>query len=284
MIFSLFRRIKRSYKQVYRFVIMNNATFEEKVVLRLTPRLIFILFTALIVLLITLTISLIAFTPLREYIPSYGNEQSNHKITLLQTKADSIGKLIAEITTYGEDIKTVLTDGRFKDDTIDLNQKADVPVAKGEFAFSEYDSVLMQIEGRKTDKRLKNIPAYIKQKDRTPPPDLFFAPVDGGIIMQKYNPGSRGITIARTKENSVFASLAGRVIYSDYNLNTGTCIIILHPGNIITIYQQAGKSRVEVGDYVKPKQIISTLNSDDPMMFELWINGSFVNPEEYILF
>ena len=280
---TFFKRIKRSYKRVYRFVIMDNTTFEEKVVLRFTPRLLLILFSAFIILLIALTISLILFTPLREYIPSYGNDQNTTKLMLLRSKTDSIHKLLAEITIYERDIKNVLTDGHFLNDTIDLNQKADEPRIKSEFAFSEYDSILMRMEGKQTEKRLKNIPAYIKQKDHTPPPDLFFAPLNG-IVLQSYNSYSRGIEIAGTKGSSVFASLSGRVIYSDYNLNTGACIVILHPGNIITVYQQTGKPNVVTGDYVKPKQVISTLDSDAPLTFELWINGDFVNPEEYILF
>jgi len=281
VIHSFYKKIKQSYKQVYRFVIMNNTTFEEKIVLRLTPRLFFILFTSLIISLIFLTISLVAFTPLREYIPGYGSEQNNLKMILLQAKTDSITKLINEITTYEYNVRTILTKGCFKDDTIDLNQKADAPVEKGKFAFSEYDSILMQIERKKTDKLPKHISARIKKEYK--PPDLFFAPVNG-IIQQKFNPNSRGVQIACAKESLVFAALAGRVIYRDYNLKTGTCIIILHPGNIITVYQQAGKPRVEVGDFVKPKQVIAHIEEDALMTFELWINGDFVNPEKYILF
>jgi septal ring factor EnvC (AmiA/AmiB activator) len=261
---------------------MDNTTFKEKVVLRLTPRLIVILFTTLIISLIALTISLVAFTPLREYIPGYGSEQNNHKLILLQAKTDAINKVLAEITAYEQDVKTVLTAGTFKDDTIDLKQKADVPTEKARFAFSEYDSILMQVEGKKTDKLPKNILTHITQKNRKPS-DLFFAPVNG-VILQAYNSEVKGIKISCTKDSSVFAPLEGTVIYMDYNLKTGACIVIHHQGNIITTYQQAGRPKVEAGDFVKPKQIISTLQADTPLTFKLWLNGDYVNPEEYILF
>jgi len=259
---------------------MDDATFKEKIVFRLTPRLLIILFISLIIALIVLTISLVAFTPLREYIPGYGSEQNNQKMMLLQAKTDSINKLIAEITTYGHDIKTVLTDGVFKDDSINLNQKADAPLEKGKFAFSEYDSILLQMEQKKTEALPKNI--YIKQKDRKRP-DLFFAPVDG-IIQQKYNSDLKGVSISAASGSYVWASLAGTVVYTDYNLKTGACIVIIHQSNIITVYQQAGKPSVVAGDYVKPKQIISIIDADVPMTFKLWMNGDFVNPEEYIAF
>ena len=261
---------------------MDNATFQEKIVLRLTPRLLVILFVSVIIVLITLSISLVAFTPLREYIPGYGSEQNNQKMMLLQAKTDSINKLIAEITVYGQDIKAVLTDGTFKDDTMDLTSKTDVQIEKGKFAFSEYDTILMQMERKKTDRLPKNISTYIKQKDRKQP-DLFFAPVEGAIL-QTYHSDLKGISISVAKGSYVLAPLAGTVVYVDYNLKTGTCIVINHPSNIITVYQQAGRPSVDAGDYVKPKQIISTLDADVPLTFKLWMNGDFVNPQEYIDF
>jgi len=280
MFFSIFKQIKKRYRQLYRFVIMDDATFEEKVVFRLTPRLFAVIFTSLIILLIILTISLVAFTPLREYIPGYDSEQNDKKIMQLQAKTDSLDKLLTSITAYGLDVKTILTEGYFKSDTIDLKQKADAPMKKSEFAFSEYDSILMQVNVAQSIS--KNIPARIKQQANKPP-DLFYVPAKG-TINQQYTHESKGIKISTSKESSVFASLAGMVIYVGYGFDKGTTLVLYHPDNILTVYQQAGKSTVRVGDYVKPKQVISIIDSDLPLEFALWINGNFVNPQEYILF
>jgi len=277
---SIFNRVKKQYKRLYRFVIMDDATFEEKVVFRLTPRLFGILSVSLTILLIILTIMLIAFTPLREYIPGYGSEQSNHKMFLLQTKTDSLTKLISEIKTYEQDIKTVLTGGFFKDDTVDNTQETSIVTGKKEFAFSEYDTVLMQV---KTDKEVnlsKNNSANIKNDNDSP--DLLFAPVLG-TIQQQYTSELRAIKILSARGNAVFASLAGTVIYVDYNLKSGTCIMMLHSNNIVTVYQNAGSPIVNVGDYVKSKQMIAMLDSE-VLTFALWVNGSAVNPEKYIVF
>ena len=281
MDFSIFKRIKQRYRQLYRFVIMDDATFQEKVVFRLTPRLFAILFVSLTVLLIVLTITLVAFTPLREYIPGYGSEHHTQKIAFLQSKTDSLDKLIAEITVYERDLKTLLTGGKFKDDTLNLTQKEDVAAGKDKFAFSEYDSVLMQVKTNRANVLPKTNSIHIKQTENKRP-DLFFVPVNG-TIQQRYSSEFKGVKISCAKGSDVFASLAGTVIYVGYGLKTGTCIVILHPGNIVTVYQRAGKSAVRTGDYVKPKQVISTTDSDI-LLFELWINGIAVKPEEYILF
>ena len=277
---TIFKRIKQKYKRLYRFVIMDDATFEEKVVFRLTPRLFGILSVSLTILLIILTIALIAFTPLREYIPGYGSEQSNQKMVLLQSKTDSLTKLISEIKTYEQDIKTVLTGGIFKDDTMNTAQETNVATGKKEFAFSEYDTVLMQAKADKEVNLPKNRSTHIKKENSHP--DLFFAPVSGAV-QQQYTSELREIKILSAKGNPVFASLAGSVIFVDYNLKSGTCIVMLHPSNIVTVYQNAGKPAVSVGDYVKAKQMIAMLDGE-VLTFALWINGSAVNPEKYIVF
>jgi murein DD-endopeptidase MepM/ murein hydrolase activator NlpD len=272
---------KQRLRQAYRFVIMDDTTFEEKVVFRLTPRLVATLSFSAIVLLIALTIALVAFTPLREYIPGYGNEQNLQKMVHLQAQIDSMHRLIASISTYEQNVKKIFTNGVFEEDSTDLYFKTTTTTEKNAFAFSEFDSILLEAEVKKAA-LAKNMVTHIKQKEQNRS-DLFFPPVKG-VVQQKYTLESKGIKLACKKGTPVFAPTAGMVIYTRYTSETGTCIILLHPNNIVTIYQQAGKTSLQTGDYVKPKQIISTIDSETSLVFELWINGSFVNPEEYILF
>jgi murein DD-endopeptidase MepM/ murein hydrolase activator NlpD len=260
---------------------MDDTTFEEKVVFRLTPSLLFYSFVTIIVLFIILTISLVAFTPLREYIPGYGSEQNMKKMIQLKTQTDSLQKMIADITTYEQSVKTILANGNFKDDTVDFVPQTPVAEGKGTFAFSEYDSILIQTEISKAA-NLKKKTTHVKQKEYRRP-SLFFTPVKG-VVQQKYTTDLKGIKIACAKEASVFTPLSGTVIYVGCTLESGTCILILHPENIVTIYQNVGRPTVQTGDYVKPKQLIAVINSEIPLTFGLWINGGFVNPEEYIAF
>jgi len=260
---------------------MDDTTFEERVVFRLTPRSFFYFVVTTIVLLVTVTISLVAFTPLREYIPGYGSEQNRQKMIELKMRADSLQKMIVEITTYEQHVKKIFTNSRFTDDSIDFVPKTDILDGKGDFAFSEYDSILMVVEIAKAAQFPRKT-THIKQKEHKRS-DLFFTPVKGSV-QQKYTAELKGIKISSAKETAVFAPLDGTVIYVGYTLESGTCMVILHPDNIVTVYQQAGKPAVQTGDCVKSKQLIATTNSDMPLLFGLWINGGFVNPEEYIMF
>ena len=260
-------------------MVINDTTFEEKVVFRLTPRLFATFFISVSILLIILTISLVAFTPLREYIPGYGSEGNRQSVILLKTQTDSLQKLIADIASYEQNVKSILTNNRLND-TMDLQQETDLLTKQKDFAFSEYDSILMQMEIKKAAAAKKNITIKPKENKKA---DLFYAPVDG-IIQQKFTNDLKGVKLSCTKGSPVFASLAGTVIHVSYGFDIGTCIIILHPANIVTVYQQVGKPTVQEGDFVKARQVISTMDFGESLTFELWINGGFVNPEDYILF
>ncbi|HMT28591.1 MAG TPA: M23 family peptidase, partial [Bacteroidia bacterium] len=61
------KKIYRKLSNKYRLVIMNDATFEEKVSITLSPLNVFVFAGTIIISLITFTIYIIAFTPLREY-------------------------------------------------------------------------------------------------------------------------------------------------------------------------------------------------------------------------
>jgi len=139
-----FSKFRQRFRHTYRFVMMDDTTFEEKVVFRLTPRQFFYSFVTIVVLLIIISISLVAFTPLREYIPGYGSEQNRKKMIRLQNQADSLQKTIKEITIYEENVRIILSGGSVKDDTVDIIPETDISERKGKFAFSEYDSILMK--------------------------------------------------------------------------------------------------------------------------------------------
>ena len=79
-------------KNKYRLVIMNDETLEERLTFRLSRLNVFVVLGTLTIILIILTTILIAFTPLREYIPGYTNVGLQKKLYELQIKTDSIEK------------------------------------------------------------------------------------------------------------------------------------------------------------------------------------------------
>ena len=73
-----------------RLVILNEDTFEEIFSLRLTLMNVFVVASIGAILIITFTTYIIAFTPLREYIPGYASTKLRQEATELALKSDSL--------------------------------------------------------------------------------------------------------------------------------------------------------------------------------------------------
>ena len=90
-------------------VIINEETFEEQFSLKLSILNVFILGSIGAIFLISVTSYLIAFTPLREYIPGYSSTQLKQDALLLGIKADSLEFQLNKNDEYIKSVKKVLT-------------------------------------------------------------------------------------------------------------------------------------------------------------------------------
>jgi len=91
-----------------RLVILNEDSFEEIFSFRLTLMNVFVSATLGTILIIIITTFIIAFTPLREYIPGYTSTKLKKEATELALKSDSLAFAIKKNEIYLESIKKVL--------------------------------------------------------------------------------------------------------------------------------------------------------------------------------
>ena len=92
----------------YRLVVMNDDTFEERFSLRQTPLGFLILIAVITIILITLVVSLVAFTPIREYIPGYADVSMQKELVKLNYKTDSLEKSILMKQRYMDNVAMIL--------------------------------------------------------------------------------------------------------------------------------------------------------------------------------
>jgi hypothetical protein len=105
----------------YRLVITNDDTYDEILALRLSRKSVYLTFSISFILLVGLTIALIAFTPLKYYIPGYGTKESRTALQLLKIRTDSLEQSIHYKEQYLEGLKKVLSEGNSNQlDTIPL--------------------------------------------------------------------------------------------------------------------------------------------------------------------
>jgi murein DD-endopeptidase MepM/ murein hydrolase activator NlpD len=285
------KRLKRKHikKRLFtknRLVILNEDSFEEIFSLRLTLMNVFVAGTIGAVLLILITTYIIAFTPLREYIPGYASSKLKRDATELALKSDSLTKAIRKNEAYFHSIKKILTgDLEFAHLSKDSILAADTkPVDETEISPSEAD-LKLRTEVAHEDKY------NLFEKAQSKVSVVLFAPVKG-MVTEKYNTRSKhySVDIAVPKDTPIKAILAGNVVFADWTPSTGNVIIVRHNNGFISVYKHAASLTKISGDIVKTGEVIALAGSTGQestgvhLHFELWKDGYPVDPENFIEF
>ncbi|HEY8688315.1 MAG TPA: hypothetical protein VIM07_03705 [Chitinophagaceae bacterium] len=113
----------RRLRNRYRLVVMNEDTYEEIVAFKLSRISVYIALSTLFIVLVGLTVALIAFTPLKLYIPGFGDAKQAKEFQRLKVKADSIERTLLYKQQYIDNIQTILKGEVIKQDTTKLKLK-----------------------------------------------------------------------------------------------------------------------------------------------------------------
>lgn len=101
---STFKRLRNRY----RLVVMNDDTYEEVVTFKLSRLSVYILMSAIFVILVGLTVALIVFTPLKYYIPGYDELKIGREYRQLKYRTDSLEQQVNYQARYIDGLKKVL--------------------------------------------------------------------------------------------------------------------------------------------------------------------------------
>ena len=279
------RKIKKKLLHKYRLVVLNEATFEERFSFKLNRLNVFVFSTVFAVFLIVITTILIAFTPLREYIPGYSSTALKKRAVNLTYKTDSLERALDINLQYLASIKKVLT-GDVK--TVDFNRDSILEAAQNDaegidFIPSKEDSILRELVFQED----KYNPLTANEEVNF----VLFPPVKG-TISENYNPESKhfAVDIVTIKNSPVKATADGTIIFADWTTNTGHVIILKHNNNLISVYKHNASLNKEQGDLVKAGEVIATVGNSGELTtgphlhFELWSDGYPINPTNFIDF
>ena len=92
----------------YRLVVMNDDTYEEVVTFKLSRLSVYVFLSTVFVLLTGLTVALIVFTPLKLYIPGYGDLNNTKELRELKIRTDSLEQEMRYRDQYFQNLKNVL--------------------------------------------------------------------------------------------------------------------------------------------------------------------------------
>jgi murein DD-endopeptidase MepM/ murein hydrolase activator NlpD len=291
---------KRSFwqqlKNKYRLVIMNDKTYQELASFRLSRLNIFIALSTLSVSLIIITVMIIIATPIKEYIPGYGDVSSRNEIIQLRLKSDSLVQLAEATDKYLQNINNIIN-GNISETKPEQAVKSDnnnydnINLESN----SPDDAALRNTEEKKEKFLIKNKSGNSnlgEVKSGTKISEFyFFAPIKG-TITSLFNPSAShfGVDVVAAKNEPIKAVLDGVVVISDWTLENGYTIAIQHANGIVTNYKHSSVLYKKVGNFVKAGDVIALvgntgeLSKGTHLHFELWYNGIAVNPKDFINF
>jgi len=275
----------------YKLIIRRQDTYEERVSLQLSRMNVIIYAGAFAILMIVLTSLLIAYTPLKEYIPGQTEMETRRRLYELQKKTDSLERAFEQKSMFIENIRTVLRGGTHPDNPEVVRQDS-VDYQQIELKRSQADSALREkIEKQKGEYSLTGYQSEPVPTGSSMLFNNFFTPLSG-IVTNRFKPsdGHYGIDIVADSDEAIKAVLEGSVILSNWTSETGHVIALQHHGNYISVYKHNSVLLKEQGEHVRAGEAISIvgesgeLSTGPHLHFELWYKGRPVNPENYILF
>lgn len=274
----------------YRLLIRDDETYEEKLSLRLSRLIVFVLFGSVSILLVFLTTYIIAFTPLREYIPGYTDVSLRKNVYDLHMKTDSLENILAKNERYLENLRKILSGEEPEEPRYEKSDTAKRQYSDITLMHSKADSALrIEFENRSRTYSITGTEEIIPS--RTPKGMLFFTPLKG-FVTNEFKPSENhyGIDIVAAQNEVVKATMDGIVVFASWTIETGHVIVIQHDQNYVSIYRHNSVLLKKEGTQVRAGEPIAIVGESGDfttgphLHFELWHNGNPVNPRDYIVF
>ncbi|MCH2214202.1 MAG: M23 family metallopeptidase [Flavobacteriales bacterium] len=280
----------KKLKNKYRLVVMNDATFDESFSAYLTPLNVIAGATLVFLFIAFIVVSLIVFTPLKEYIPGYSDTQTRIRALDTTVKVDSLEKAQSVYTSYFDNLMRILN-GEMVTDTSQMALGSDTrKYTNLDLSASARDSTLRkEIESEEEfalSEEAKSVSESLGLAGT-----ILFPPIIGTITAEFDSKIEHyGIDVTAKEGETIKAVLDGTVVMSSFTSDGGNVIQILHANNLVSIYKHNSVLLKKVGDRVEAGDSIAIIGNsgeltDGPHLhFELWYNGSPLNPMEYIAF
>lgn len=271
----------------FRLAVIDDKSHEQLLTIRFTKTTLFIAIVTILVMLCALIYSLVAYTPIRTFIPGYPDAHSKRAAIQNTIKVDSLERVIFRWEMYSENLKRVLAgEEALKIDSILISTRNLTGAGADMETLMKRDSMLRQ---GVIEEEQFGISAR-KQRDLPIEGMLFFTPLKG-VISQGYDPNIHPyVDITAPSGSVVKAVLDGTVIFSGWSADAGHTIQIQHDGDIVSIYKHNEKLLKKTGDKVSAGTPIALVGNSGEMTtgahlhFELWHKGETVDPTKHISF
>jgi murein DD-endopeptidase MepM/ murein hydrolase activator NlpD len=283
---------KRSfYKKLlykYRLSIYRDDTYEEVLNLILS-RLNVLAWGGIITLVfLFIVVSIIVYTPVREFIPGYPDENTRKSIISNKLLLDSLAYELKLKDKYFENLNRIISGKEPENYDSRLDTSREYKNIK--FTRSAEDSILRANFQQEDQFSVDAGQEEVQQAGGIS--QIHFFPPIKGLVTNSFNGivNHYGTDVVAGANEVVKSTLDGTVIMATWTLETGWVIQVQHNNNLISIYKHNAELLKRVGDFVKVGEPIAIIGNSGELTtgphlhFELWYNGIPLNPEDYISF
>ncbi len=230
-----------------------------------------------LVLLVLLVWCLIAYTPLRTFIPGYPDSASKRAAIQNAIRVDSLENVITRWDLYAENLRRTV-EGQTPltlDSLIRLHHKRSA-LSDGEL--KREDSLLRKLVASEEQFQINAAGGREQLLENL----HFFVPVKGVVIRGFDRVVHPQVELSVPARSAVKAELDGTVVAADYSDTESYSLILQHEGNILSVYRGLGSVTRSVGDRVAAGAVLGF--SDGKLHLGLWHRGVPVDPALYISF
>ncbi len=276
--------IKKRESKNYRLVIQEEKTYKEKFKLKLSRTNVFLTGTFFSLIIVSITTSIIFFTPVREYIPGYDTTKMRTQAINNLERLDSLINQFSINENYLEAVFQTINGEDYKNIYTNESQRISVDLSELDMSLRVEDSILRKVVERE-DK-------FNVIESETQTLNLEMSPPVRGIIIESFDVSIKhyGIDIVLKEQTPVKAVADGIVLLSEWTIDSGHTVIVYHKDQLTSVYKHNYLSKVKTGDYVKQGQVVALsgntgeLTSGPHLHFELWDSNGPINPEDFIIF
>ena len=274
-----------NFKFKYKLTIQNENTLEEVVRIHVSKLNGLSVLLSVLAVLFLIAACIIAFTPLRNYLPGYMNSEVRTQIVQNALRVDSLQEVLSRQNLYIMNIQDIFS-GKVQIDSV---QTLDSLTASRQDTLMERTKREEEFRRQYEENEKYNLGTMTSQVDVN---GLIFYRPTRGMVSDHFNAEKRhfGTDIAANPNESVLATMDGTVILSTYTAETGYLIGVQHNQDFVSIYKHCSSLLKKEGDTVRGGEAIALVGNSGThttgphLHFELWYKGRPVNPEKYIVF
>ena len=279
---------KRKKNRAFRLALIDAISHERIWSFRYTRTAMMIAIISALLLIVIGVFCLVAYTPVRSFIPGYPGAISRRQAVQNALRIDSLETRIMQWELYAENLRRVVSG-------------AD-PIRMDSLILASQTATREEVDARYLELRDSLLRADVEQEEqfgiassplrRNLPIEAlsFFTPVKGVVSASFDRALHPWIDVTAPAGSLVMSVLDGTVVYTGWEEEDGYILAIQHRGDILSIYKHNEKLLHKAGEAVKAGTPIGVLASStsltkgDHLHFELWYEGEAIDPVQYIKF